>query len=91
MVTIDARIAALEVKMQQALAKKQRVDALIKIAKLKTSRTDDTRKKILAGSTVLHFIANGKINGGPFLKFVDQYLVSARDRALFDLPPLPAP
>lgn len=86
MATLDERIKALEEKLKQEKAKKQRVEALRLRAQKQLQRSQDTRKKILLGAYLFSKMENEetrlKIMNG-----LNGFLVRSDDRALFDLPP----
>ena len=83
MATIEERIAALETKLKQEKAKKQQIEARKRAAESKAKRSQDTRRKILAGSVVL-----SRMDRGQLLSMLEPVLTRPDDRALFDLPPL---
>lgn len=49
-------------------------------------RKIDTRKKILLGAMLMHWVDTGQFNSTDLLKGLDKFLVRNIDRALFDLP-----
>ncbi len=49
-------------------------------------RKIDTRKKILLGAMLIHWVDTGKFNEADLLEGLDKFLVRNIDRALFDLP-----
>ena len=53
MATIDEKIKALETKLKQEKAKKQKMAAIQRAAETKALRANDTRKKILLGAFML--------------------------------------
>ena len=78
------RIAAKEKKLSQLQAQIASEKARIRTQE----RKDDTRRKIIAGALALEhkdveFEATMR-------RLLDQYVIKPSDRALFDLPPLPA-
>jgi hypothetical protein len=88
MATIDATIKAIEEKLKQAKAKKQKMDAAKRAAETKVVRANDTRKKILLGAFMLNNysdILNLRIGEKRF----DDSLIRPDDRAIFGLDPLP--
>lgn len=89
--TIDDRIAALETKLKQAKAAKQKNDALKRAQEAKRNRRDDTRRKILVGAVVLKETERdgGRIDKALLTQLLNLDLTRAHDRALFDLTPLP--
>lgn len=90
MATIDERIAALETKLKQERAKKQKIEARLRAAEQKRKRTEDTRRKILAGALVLELMEQDPQTKQKFLARLDRYLTRADDRALFGLPDMAA-
>ncbi len=53
-------------------------------------RKIDTRKKILLGAMLMHWVDTGQFNETDLLKGLDKFLVRNIDRALFDLPQIPS-
>jgi len=90
MAKIEETISALELKLKQAKALKQKNDARKRSEDQKKARTAETRKKILAGAFMLERMAKSPETKTRFLAQLDTYLTRADDRALFDLPPLPS-
>ena len=95
MPTIDEKIAEIEEqakkKIQQLKAKKELIEARKVQALIKGKRSNDTRRKILAGAMTLEISTRDEEARQSFIKQMDKYLTRADDRALFDLPPLPLP
>ena len=95
MPTIDEKIAEIEEqakkKIKQLKAKKELLEARKVQALIKGKRSDDTRRKILAGAMTLEISERDEEARQRFIKQMDKYLTRADDRALFDLPPLPLP
>ena len=60
MATIDEKIKALETKLKQEKAKKQKMEAMKRAAETKAQRAQDTRKKILLGAFLM-----GKMEKNP--------------------------
>ncbi|NML19168.1 mobilization protein [Azohydromonas caseinilytica] len=85
MATIDERIAALETKLKQERAKKQKIEARLRSVEQKRKRAEDTRRKILAGALVLELMEQDQQTKQKFLARLDRYLIRADDRALFGL------
>jgi len=71
---------------QKELIEARKVQALIK-----GKRSDDTRRKILAGAMTLEISERDQEARQRFIKQMDKYLTRVDDRALFDLLPLPLP
>lgn len=86
MATIDEKIKALETKLKQERAKKQKMEARKKSAETKAMRATDTRKKILIGAFMLDRMAKSEETKTKVLGQLDQYLTRADDRELFGLP-----
>ena len=55
----------------------------------KGSRTEDTKRKILAGAMLLDKVERGEFPKMMMRAMMDVFLWRATDRALFELPPLP--
>ena len=49
-------------------------------------RKIDTRKKILLGAMLMHWVDTGQFDSADLLKGLDKFLVRNIDRTLFDLP-----
>jgi hypothetical protein len=91
--TIDEQIAELEEqtrkKVKQLKAKKELIEARKVHALIKGKRSDDTRRKILAGAMVLEVSGRDEEARLRFMERMDKFLVRPDDRALFGLLPLP--
>jgi len=85
MAGIDETIATLETKLKQAKAKKQQLEARKRAAESKKKRSDDTRRKILVGATILAKVERGEWPKARLLDMMSQTLTRLDDRALFDL------
>jgi len=90
MATIDQKIKALETKLKQEKAKKQKMDAIKRASETKAQRANDTRRKILVGATILAKVERGEWPKDKLLAMLDTSLTRADDRSLFDLPAPPA-
>jgi hypothetical protein len=92
MKTIDEQIAELEEqtrkKVRQLKAKKELIEARKVHALIKGKRSDDTRRKILAGAMTLEVSGRDEEARLRFIKQMDKFLTRADDRALFGLSPL---
>jgi hypothetical protein len=86
MTSIDERIALLEVRLKQEKAKKQQIEARKRVAEAKAKRSQDTRRKILIGATILAKVERGEWPQERLLAMLDQSLNRSDDRVLFDLP-----
>jgi hypothetical protein len=93
MKTIDEQIAELEEqtrkKVKQLKAKKELIEARKVHALIRGKRSDDTRRKILAGAMTLEISGRDEEARLRFIKQIDKFLVRPDDRALFGLPPIP--
>jgi hypothetical protein len=93
MKTIDEQIAELEEqtrkKVRQLKAKKELIEARKVHALIRGKRSDDTRRKILAGAMTLEISGRDEEARLRFMKQMDKFLSRPDDRALFGLPPLP--
>ena len=93
MKTIDEQIAELEEttrkKVKQLKAKKELIEARKVHALIKGKRSDDTRRKILAGAMTLEISGRDEEARLRFMKQMDKFLTRPDDRALFGLSPLP--
>lgn len=75
-------------KLQRA-----QVDAKIKALEARNrtqSRKDDTRRKIITGALALEHMQRHEAFAETMLDLLDRFVTRPQDRALFDLPPLPA-
>jgi large subunit ribosomal protein L7/L12 len=90
MVTIDDQIEQAKKRVKQLEVRKQQIAARKLHLLIKGKRSDDTRRKILAGALVLDMMERDEAARHRFLERLDKYLKRADDRALFDLPPLPS-
>lgn len=90
---INKRIEELELKLKQAKALKNKQEAQKRAALTKIERAKETRKKILAGSLMLHLMAQEGEEGAKWKhalgRRLDEWLTRADDRALFNMQPTP--
>ena len=89
MAGIEDTIAALEIKLKQAKARKQKIEAQKRAAERKVERSQDTRRKILVGAAILGKVEREEWPKDKLLAMLDATLTRTDDRALFDLPELP--
>lgn len=89
MAGIEDTIAALETKLKQAKARKQKIEAQKRAAERKVERSQDTRRKILVGAAILAKVERDEWPKDKLLAMLDATLTRTDDRALFDLPELP--
>ena len=83
--TAEDQLADLRQKEAQIRAQIQAIEARAKEA----DRKKDARRKILIGGAVLARIKRGAWTHRQLIDLLGTELKSDRDRALFDLPPLP--
>ena len=74
-----------EATLKQAKAAKQQIEARKRAADSKLKRSQDTRRKILVGATILAKVERGEWPQDKLLAMLDAALTRADDRALFDL------
>lgn len=86
MAGIEDIIAALETKLKQAKARKQKLEARKRAAEKKVERSQDTRRKILVGAAILGKVERDEWPKDKLLAMLDSTLTRDDDRALFDLP-----
>ncbi len=84
---IEERIETLKARLKELEAHKGKVEARKRFLLARRARKDDTRRKILAGATVLTKVDAGELDPKTFRKWLDQVLTRNDERALFDLPP----
>ena len=78
-------------KLKRLMEKREAINASIKQQqnKLRASeRKDDTRRKVLAGATVLEWTRRDSEFSSRLMTELRRFLVRDADRALFGLPPL---
>lgn len=90
MAKIEDTIAALETKLKQAKALKQKVEARKRTLEQKADRATDTRRKILIGAFFLEKMEKNEDYKTKVLQQLVEYLKRSDDRALFGLSPVPA-
>lgn len=88
MAGIDDTITALEQKLKQAKARKQKIEALKRAAESKEKRAADTRRKVLVGAVILGKVESGAWPKDKLLAMLDAALQKDNDRALFGLAPV---
>ena len=90
MTAIEERIETLQKKLNEAKAKKQRLDAKKRAKERSVIRANDTRRKILVGAVYLALADKDDKALAALTKRMDKALDRADDRALFGLPARPA-
>lgn len=90
--SIEDRIKGIEEKaakqVKQLKAKQEKIEQRKLNALMKSDRSRETRRKILAGSTIIKIMENDEAAKNSFMNQLDKYLTRDDDRALFDLPAL---
>lgn len=89
MATIQEQIDQAKQRVKQLEVRKQKIEARKLNLLIKGKRSDDTRRKILAGALVLDMMERDEATRNRFLERLDKYLKRVDDRALFNLNPLP--
>ena len=80
-------------KLQKLIAQRDALNAKIQLEQnraAKQKRKDDTRRKILAGAVVLDEASKHPKFRAEIYNLLGKFLTRDTDRALFELPPLPA-
>jgi hypothetical protein len=78
-------------RLKRLIEKREAVNARIKQEQSKLradERRSDTRRKVLAGATVLEWAKSDSEFSSRLMMELKRFLVRDADRALFDLPPL---
>lgn len=88
---LEKRIELLEEKLKEAKALKQKQDAQKRALATKQERQNDTRRKILVGAVILAKVERDEWPRDKLLAMLETALVHKKDRALFDLAPIPEP
>lgn len=88
MATIDDKIKAIQDKLKQAKARKQKMDASKKAAETKALRARDTRKKILLGAFMLDRMEKNQDYAAKLMPSLNEFFKRDDDRAIFGLEPL---
>jgi hypothetical protein len=87
---IDDEIAAIEEKLKQAKAKKQKMEAATRAAEAKALRASLDHRKILLGALLMRRMEMSPDYASKVLKEMDSFLTRDRDRKAFGLEPLAA-
>ena len=90
MATIEEQIERAEKRVKQLKTRKQQIEARKLHLLIKGRRSDDTRRKILAGALVLEMMERDEATKQRFLERLDKFLKRQDDRRLFGLPALAA-
>ena len=91
MATIDEKIKALETKLKQEKAKKQKMEAMKRAAETKAQRAQDTRKKILLGAFLMGKMEKNPEYAAKVMSGFDSFLKRDDARVLFGSVPMPKP
>ena len=84
---LDDKIAAAELKVKQLKIRQRQLEARKRSLAAKNQRSQDVRRKILAGAIVLAKVEAGELPHAQFHHWLDQAVTRDDDRALFQLPP----
>ena len=79
--------------LEKLKLKRDQLDAQIKLKQaraLQQARKDDTRRKIIAGALALEHATSNPTSefGKKLFRLLDEYVITDRERALFDMAPL---
>lgn len=85
MANIEQQIEQAKQRVKQLEARKKQIEARKLHLLIKGRRTDDTRRKILAGALVLDMMERDEATKQRFLERLDKYLKRPEDRMLFGL------
>ena len=88
MATIEEQIERAKQRVKQLEVRKKQIEARKLHLLVKGRRSNDTRRKILAGALVLDMMEKDEAARQRFLDRLDKYLKRADDRKLFGLPDL---
>jgi large subunit ribosomal protein L7/L12 len=89
MATIEEKIKALETKLKQEKAKKQKIESMKRAAETKAQRSKDTRKKILLGAFLMERMEKSPEYAAKVMPGLGEFLKRDDDRAIFGFSPLP--
>lgn len=85
MAELDAKIEAAQERVKKLKAAKQKLESRARLAEKKKERTNDTRRKILAGAAIFDAVKNGKWTDANLKGLMAGYLTKPEDKALFGL------
>ncbi|MBK8184266.1 MAG: mobilization protein [Candidatus Competibacteraceae bacterium] len=88
MATIEEQIEQAKQRIKQLEARKKQIEARKLHLLIKGRRSNDTRRKILAGALVLEMMEKDEAAKQRFLERLDKFLKRPDDRKLFGLPAL---
>jgi hypothetical protein len=89
MATIEEKIKALETKLKQEKAKKQKIESMKRAAETKAQRSKDTRKKILLGAFLMERMEKSPEYAAKVMPGLGEFLKRDDDRAIFGFSSLP--
>jgi len=84
----ELEIETLKKKLQEAKARKAKIEARQRATESKKKRAEDTRRKILVGAAILARVESGKWPKDRLMEMMGEVLTRSDDRALFDLSPV---
>ena len=88
MAKIDETIEAIQARLKQAKAKKQKMEAATKAAEAKALRASLTQRKILLGAFLMNLMDKNPDYGRQVLNGLDGFLTRDRERKIFGFEPL---
>ena len=86
---LEETIAALEARLKQAKAQKQRQDARMRTAMRRQERANERQRSLLVGIAFLARVERGEASTAQLIEMMDAALTRADERALFGLKPRP--
>jgi hypothetical protein len=84
---LDDQISTLQERLKQLKLRQQRTEARKRAVETQRERRNQTRRQFLVGSVVLNRVSTGNIDSELFRSWLNEDLLRAEDRALFELPP----
>ena len=87
---LDEQISTLQQKLELLKLRQQRVDGRNRALTALRQRKADTRCKIVLGGLMLEKLRSGAPEAGQIAAWLAAGLTRNAERALFDLPPMPA-
>jgi hypothetical protein len=87
---LDEQISTLQNRLTQLKLRQQRSDARKRALESQRERKLETRRRILVGTLVIAKARQGEIDPSQLRAWLDGALTRTDDRALFNLPALPA-
>jgi predicted nucleic acid-binding Zn-ribbon protein len=82
---LDEKIEAKRLKLEQLKVQQMRLENRLQAIATRQARREDTRRKILIGTTILAKIERGEFEEKKLRAMLDEALVRKDDRKLFEL------